>query len=533
MAKKYQKRIKNRLLVWFIIGALVPLLFIVLSVVFYLAPVSTLQELVELIKRTLLIPILASLILILTLSFFMAREITDPIKRLQQAVNKIMKGAKGVKVVIETNDELAELADSFNQMTTDALTAKQQLEVQIKERTQKLISANEELQESKTAMLNILEDMEEEKNKAQEQKNKIETIIKSIGDGVVVTNKSAKVIMTNAAAESLLDLKVDSIGKSFDKLLKFYNEEGERLSLSVKSFIESKQPSLLINKAVYKSDNSKKYLDIHLSKFKNIFDQVMGVVIICRDVSKSVEIDKMKSEFVSVASHQLRTPLSAVKWFLEMLLAGDLGKINDEQEEVLTDALASNERMIFLVNDLLNVSRLESAKIKVEPRLTSLNKLINMTLKELKSQAVAKKIKIDDSEVTKVPKIKIDPSLLSQVIQNLISNAIKYSKNNSKVSLRLKEQDKEIIFSVTDRGVGIPARQQDRVFEKFFRADNVTKMETEGTGLGLYISKLLVELSGGKIWFESSEGQGTIFSFLLPKSGSKARAGNKSITQII
>jgi len=529
--KRRHSKIQNRLLVWYIIGSLVPLIFLSVAVIFYLAPVSSWSELLELIQRTLIIPLLASFILILTLSIIIPKEITKPIRKLQAAVDKMLKGDKNIAVDVNTNDELADLAEGFNRMTAEVTKARAGLEMDIKNRTEALLKSNNELQDSKTAMLNILEDAEAEKIKAEEQRAKIEAIITSIADGVIVVDKKADILLINERAKKLLNITDKVIGEYVCKAVKLYADDGSEIKLAIDKFLDSNKSLEVFDRALA-DKNTEQYLEINLSKYRNINQEIVGAIIVVRDITRNVEIDKMKSEFASVASHQLRTPLSAVRWLLEMLLGGDLGKLNKEQQEAIQDALESNSRMIYLVNDLLNVSRLESAKIKVEPVLCSLNQLLKTALKEGSVLAKEKSIKLNKVGIQEVPKIKLDKSLMGQILQNLISNAIKYSPNNSEVKISLEVIEDSVQFAVRDSGYGIPKEEQPRIFEKFFRAENVTRMETEGTGLGLYISKMVMELSGGKIWFESEEKKGSTFYFSIPLSGSKAKEGSRSLAHI-
>ena len=248
-----------------------------------------------------------------------------------------------------------------------------------------------------------------------------------------------------------------------------------------------------------------------------------GVVVVFRDVSEERTIERMKTEFVSVASHQLRTPLSGVKWFLEMLLSGDAGKLTNKQYEFIQEAFDSNDRMIHLVNDLLNVSRLETGKIKPEFKKVDIKKIIEDVIKEHEMVLKAKncKIKLDTDKGSF--KILTDPSLFRQVFQNLFDNALKYSDQTAcGIIVELKKEGKKYIkFSVIDNGIGIPIDKQYMIFSKFFRAENATRKETEGSGLGLYICQLIIESLGGRIWFKSpvhprKKEKGTIFTTVLP-----------------
>ena len=229
------------------------------------------------------------------------------------------------------------------------------------------------------------------------------------------------------------------------------------------------------------------------------------------------EIDQMKTEFISVASHQMRTPLSGVKWVLRMILDGDLGDLNSQQREMLNKGYQTNERMIALINDLLNVSRIEEGRFQYRFVRASLEDVVDRAVRDLRVTTAKKKVKLEYNEPDQgLPKVSMDVDKISLAIQNLVDNASKYTPQGGKIIISLKHEDQKLIFSISDTGVGIPAEQHGRIFSKFFRADNVIRMQTDGSGLGLFISKAIIENHKGSIWFESTEGKGTTFYFSLP-----------------
>jgi signal transduction histidine kinase len=233
------------------------------------------------------------------------------------------------------------------------------------------------------------------------------------------------------------------------------------------------------------------------------------------NLAKSRELDEAKTEFVGLASHQLRTPLTAVSWYTEMLLGKDFGPLSRKQEEYLKEIYAGNQRMIDLVDDLLNTSRIDMGTLKVKPENISLVEVMETTLNEFLPQIDQKPLKVEKKYGQNLPRIKLDPDLLGIVFQNIISNAVKYTPSKGKISVEIKKQNSHILVKIADNGWGIPAHQQKKIFTKLFRADNVRKMDTEGTGLGLYIARAVVKKSRGKIWFESKEGKGTTFYIIF------------------
>ncbi len=242
--------------------------------------------------------------------------------------------------------------------------------------------------------------------------------------------------------------------------------------------------------------------------------------ILIKTIAKLAELNNMKTDFVSIASHQLRTPLSVIKWYTEFLSREEKQQnLTDEQKKYIRIIDSSNQRMIRLVNDLLDISRIESGKIKIHPEPSNLIELIQNIIQENKILADKKDIKINFKYEQNIPLINMDPKRISMVVENLLSNAIKYMRDNEKekvISIELSKDEKQILFSLADNGVGIPTKEQNKIFKKFFRANNTMKLQTSGTGLGLFIAKAIIESHGGKIWFVSKENIGTTFYFSLP-----------------
>jgi signal transduction histidine kinase len=228
------------------------------------------------------------------------------------------------------------------------------------------------------------------------------------------------------------------------------------------------------------------------------------------------KLDKMKSVFISTAAHQLRTPLSGIKWTLSMILNNDIKK-KDEQKAFLMKVYESNDRIINLVNDMLVADRVESSTEKYDFVPTDLSVILDSVILDLLPQINKKNILINIIN-NNIPKIYVDSLKIRSVFQNLLENAIKYSKENGRIDLDFIIKDNFIQFSIKDNGIGIPESQKQNIFSKFFRGENAKRIVTDGTGLGLFIVHSVVEKHGGKIWFESEENKGTSFYFTLPIS---------------
>jgi len=249
---------------------------------------------------------------------------------------------------------------------------------------------------------------------------------------------------------------------------------------------------------------------------------VIGVTIILTIISyfviqgseKLAEASQLKSEFVSIVSHQLRTPLTNIKWTINLMTK--IGGLAQEQLEKLKTIKGSNQQMTDLVNDLLNVSRIEQGKLGLRPENISLKEIIQDLIKDYLPLAKASNINLSLEIAQNIPPISIDPQGIKIVLQNLIDNAIRYIKNQGQVKISVKRKKGMIRCQVQDDGVGIPLEDQRKIFQKFFRSQNIMKYQTEGTGLGLFISKSIIEASRGKIGFKSQEDKGSIFWFELP-----------------
>lgn len=221
---------------------------------------------------------------------------------------------------------------------------------------------------------------------------------------------------------------------------------------------------------------------------------------------------------ISIVSHQMRTPLTAMRWIAEMLLRGESGILTSAQREQVEMVHESSRRLVGLVNDLLTASRLESGKIAVTPTDTDLLETAKAAMKEAGPLAKEKKQILEMKLPDSLPPMRIDGKLILQAILNLLSNAIKYTPEGGRVTLAVERRGAGAAISVQDTGIGIPPGQREKVFEKFFRAENAVKSGNEGTGLGLYVVKQIVERSGGKLDFESEPGKGTRFFFTLPSA---------------
>ncbi len=369
-----------------------------------------------------------------------------------------------------------------------------------------------------------------ENRKIAEARARTDAILSSIGDGVIAITDRGEVSFINTQALSMLGLvEADVLGKHLIHAVLAYDEKNQ-LPLERHPMQQSLLKGVKTSATLYfcKKDGSKFPVSVTTSPVF-LMGALIGGVLVFRDITHEKDVDRMKTEFISLASHQLRTPLSAMKWFAEILLSGDTGKMTEEQEETVKKIYISNERMIDLVNSLLNISRIESGRIIIDPRPTDLSKLVSEVLIELTPKIEKKKHHVVTSVHASLPLINIDPRLVRHVYLNLLTNAIKYTPEGGEIHIIISRNADSLVSQITDNGMGIPAAQQNKVFQKFFRAENVSRVETDGSGLGLYLIKSIVDASGGKIWFTSEVGKGSTFWFSLPLQGSTPKEGEVTI----
>ncbi len=228
------------------------------------------------------------------------------------------------------------------------------------------------------------------------------------------------------------------------------------------------------------------------------------------------KLDEAKDEFMSIASHQLRTPLTSIKGYLDMVLDGDLGEVKPKQKTVLSEAFMSSERMVQLINDFLNVSRLQTGKFVIEKRESNLPKILKEEIRLLSVVAKQREIKLKTKITDNLPMLNIDADKLRQVMINMIDNAIYYSKEGMTVMIELGKVDGQVVFRVIDTGIGVPEIDQAELFTKFFRASNARKKRPDGTGVGLFLARKVIVAHGGDVIFKSVEDKGSTFGFTLP-----------------
>lgn len=478
-----------------------------------------------------LLVIFILLILSFILALFVSQLIARPLEKLKQAVYRV--GSGDYTLDISSKDEVGDLAIAFNDMIKTINDSRKDIDLKVEEQTKDIANKASDLEKQRLAILNILEDVQEEKDHSQQLAQDLEKFklaVDNASDHVVITDTQGLIIYANKSVERITGFSNQEVlGKKAGSSelwggfmgADFYKNFWDTIKNKKKPFVGE------IHNRRKNGENYEAMASVSPVLSKN--GEVIYFVGIERDITKEKEIDRAKSEFVSLASHQLRTPLSAINWYAEMLLHGDAGKISKEQKDYIQEIYNGNQRMIDLVNALLNVSRIELGKLAVEPAPTNLLELADSVLAELTPSIKIKALKLQKVYDKKIPVINLDPKLMRIVFQNYLSNAVKYTPEKGSVKISITQDVKKVLIAVSDTGYGVPAKQKDKIFQKLFRADNVRLKETEGTGLGLYIVKSVIEQFGGKVWFDSVEDKGSTFYATVPLKGVKRREGTKGL----
>lgn len=354
---------------------------------------------------------------------------------------------------------------------------------------------------------------------------------------IVATDPKGLITLFNRGAEKMLGYNAEEmVGKKTSEILHVRSEvEASGKELSEKAGRPIVGFNILVEQArqdahgehewtYVRKDGSRLTVSLGITALRDARGNIAGFVAVAKDITERKrsheELEsalQMKSDFVSFATHQLRTPLAGIKWLLE--LAAHAGNTSEETGSLVQDAREATERLVRMVNDLLDVSRLESGKLTLAPKDTNLWELTQSVLKDVGHEIETRRHELSTHGGEGIPAVHIDPQLFRQVILNLVSNAIKYTPAGGKIAIEMSQENGLVHWAIQDTGIGVPKSDQAHLFEKFYRAENVYGMETEGTGLGLYFVRVVLERSGGKVWFKSETGKGSTFTFELPAKG--------------
>ncbi|MFW5888535.1 MAG: ATP-binding protein [Patescibacteria group bacterium] len=382
-----------------------------------------------------------------------------------------------------------------------------------------VISLSEKLNES-------AEKLYAGRKKEEKEKEKVSAIINNFTGPIIFIDAENRISLFNAAASKVLGMSLKDYGKKitnshnfaladFKKVIhkKYKKKQGEKEEGKRSS---SKKRDLQEEVIELKYQGKQRIYRVQTSLVYDEDESFCGIIKIFYDLTTEEEINKAKSNFISIAAHQLRTPLSGIKWIINMILDEDMGKINKEQEKLLEKAYNSNQKIIDLIDDLLNISRIEEGRFGYKIGKKNFNDLMNEVLDDFYHKIESKNIEFNFNKPKKDIFVYMDKEKMRLVLQNIIDNAIKYTPVGGKVEILIKKERNFLETRVKDSGVGIPEEDKNKIFSKFYRAGNVSKSDISGSGLGLFIAKNIIEKHGGEIELESEKDKGTEIIFKLP-----------------
>lgn len=345
---------------------------------------------------------------------------------------------------------------------------------------------------------------------------KSQAILDGVADGVLFADASGKIVLFNPAAERLLEIpRQQAIGRSIREMLGLYGVEGRKWLEALEDWAAhpaDRTPEDFVAERLQLGD---RIVSVHAAPVIR-GTEYLGTVSVFRDVTAEVEADRAKSEFISTVSHELRTPMTSIKGYADLLMLGMAGPLGEQQKHFISIIRNNAERMVALVSDLLDISRIESGRVKLDLRAVHIHEVVEQVAHTLQGRAQSKGLTLQVDVPTDLPPVWGDSNRVAQILTNLISNAIQYTPPGGRVTVSAHTNRDMLEISVADTGIGISKENQRKIFDRFFRADDPLVQETPGTGLGLPITASLVQMHGGQIWVESELGEGSTFTFTLP-----------------
>lgn len=430
------------------------------------------------INNLLLATLFGSFIFLLLISFILSENFTRPIRKLQQSALLLEKGQLNTDINIKSGDEIEALSHAFASMVNQLL---------------------------------------QRENSLRREKKETETLLQSLTDGVIALDQQGTIIAFNRAAERTSGFNAaEAVGKNIDEVLHFYEKQE-----IVPFFIYNQQTEAMVKKLrekglhLAKSDNTK--VSLALTTSPVLFeDQKTGFIIAFHDITREQELEEMKLDFVSMAAHELRTPLTAIRGYASILEMQNSRDLNQSGKDMLKRLVVSSETLGNLIENLLSVSRIERSMFSINTRLVDLTTTIKNSVDNVRQQALTKKQTLTLILPDELPAVIADSFRIGQVILNLVANAVNYTQEGGNIVIKAERKENNLLIAVSDNGRGIPPEAMQKLFTKFFRVSGALEQGSKGTGLGLYISKSIIQMHKGKIWVESTVGKGSTFAFTLP-----------------
>lgn len=460
----------NRLLIKLILFTALGILLPLITSIFFIHNLMIL----------LLIGILTTVILSTVIFFFL-----KPLKKLVESFERLSVGNFNQRVDIRSGDEFEIVGKSFNLMADK--------------------------------IFKIFQNLETEKDIAVSEKSKMSEILSSIVDGIIALDFNKNVILVNKSAQEITGFNQNEItGRPIDQLVHLFTDQEEILS---RTYCQASfnQTAKLVGK-----NGKQAKVNLSTAELPGSVQTNVSCILILHDMAKEEELEKMRLDFVSMASHELRTPLTSIIGYLSVFISENKGKIETTELDLLQKSLTSAQQLLNLVQNLLNVNKIEREQMSVTLETLDYLPIVTKAIEDIKSLAVQKNIILNFNSPQTLEKVLADRIRIPEVITNLLANAVNYTNPGGKIDISIETSPNEVTTIISDTGIGIPKEAIPHLFNKFFRVSNQSQQANKGTGLGLYISKSIIEKSGGKIWVESEEGKGSKFFFTLPLAEKKS-----------
>lgn len=476
-----------------------------------------------------------SIIIFTLVGSLLSKRIAAPILFLSDSIETMLKtGTFHFKLDRISKDEIGVLSQNFEKMAQAVDESRMNIERKVAEQTEEIEAKAKDLEVQKNTLLNLLLDMKKEKIRSDflaKDMAKFKLAVDSTAEHVIITDPDGMTLYANQATENLTGYSVsEMLGKKAGVLW--------HLPMSRELYVEmwhvvKEEKKVYHGQLQNRRKNGEIYdVDVQISPVLDEDGKLIFLVGVERDITKQKQMDQAKTNFVSLTSHLLRTPITAVRLFSEILADEKVGTLNSVQKEYLKDLSAAVRRMVQVINDLLNVSRIESKRLEIFPEETQLEDIIQDTIKTFCREDNCGYCEIQFKKPEgEIPRVSVDVSLMKEVFYKILNNSRMYARENVKceIAISLEHHENEFSVSISDNGMGIPEKDHKKMYEKFFRADNISRIQTTGSGLGLYIVKNILDVSGCGIHFESTEGNGTTFFVTIPNTGMKKRIGDIGI----
>lgn len=442
------------------------------------------SEIINVVLISIISLVLGSLLIIFSVDKFMI----IPIKKVAQGAQLLELGGLNNVLTVNTRDEIEDLAHSFNKMAYSLLKSQEALKF--------------------------------DRDTIAAEKEKSQLVLYGITDAVIAVDLNRKIIIFNKAAQDLTGLKEDEVlGKYISEVIQVYEKDDYIHEFTYCPINGDIGEGIVFSRQHLKINTAKKdtYVNLVTGRIKEGSKINLGCILTLHDISKERELEEMKLDFVSMAAHELRTPLTSIKGYLYVFIQKYKDKMDKEQQVFVTRMNIATQRLVALVENLLDVARIERGALTIHPEEIDWLKNVKEILNEIKDQAFDKKIQIKLFEPKeKLPLINVDRFRINEVLTNLLTNAITYTPSDGEIVVSIEKKDGSIITHIKDTGQGIPKEALPHLFTKFFRVSGKLEQGSKGTGLGLYITKSIVNMHGGKIWVDSALGVGSTFSFSIP-----------------